>query len=247
MYKIFNGNLLFHGCIPLDKNGRLDKVFFFGREMSGKSYLDTADKFVREAYLSKKHTEDIDFIWYLWCGSKSPLYGKSVFTAFEGYFTSEPQLLKEEKNYYYFFIENESTCDMILEEFGLNTKTAHIINGHVPVKTNCGESPVKANGKLYVIDGGFSKPYQETTGIAGYTLINNSYGFTITEHQPFTTVNDVIENDFDLHSNKIMIERNFNRKTVRDTDTGEKLIQRVKILNELLTAYRRGYIREIVK
>ena len=133
---------------------------------------------------------------------------------------------------------------MILREFSLNEETAHIINGHVPVRTARGESPVKANGRLYVIDGGFSKPYQETTGIAGYTLINNSYGFSITEHRPFTSVNDVIENDFDLHSVKTMITRNPVRKTVRDTDTGAHIIQRIKVLSELLAAYRTGIIPE---
>ena len=133
---------------------------------------------------------------------------------------------------------------MLLEEFGLDKRSGHIINGHVPVRTGRGESPVKANGKLYVIDGGFSKPYQDTTGIAGYTLINNSYGFSITQHQPFTSVTDVIENEFDLHSSKIMIERNLTRRKVRDTDTGREISRRIKILTELLNAYRKGYVHE---
>lgn len=133
---------------------------------------------------------------------------------------------------------------MILREFSLDEENAHIINGHVPVRTGRGESPIKANGRLYVIDGGFSKPYQDTTGIAGYTLINNSYGFSITEHQPFTSVNDVIENNFDLHSTKTMITHNSCRQTVRDTDTGRQIEQKIRILQELLTAYRTGLVRE---
>ena len=246
MYKIFNGNLLFHGCIPLDENGKIDKVGFFDRTVGGKAYLDMADKYVRETYYAVhgKEEEDTDFLWYLWCGSKSPLYGKERATSFEVYFTDDDEVKKEKKNYYYQFIEHEETCNMLLEEFGLDKRSGHIINGHVPVRTGRGESPVKANGKLYVIDGGFSKPYQDTTGIAGYTLINNSYGFSITQHQPFTSVTDVIENEFDLHSSKIMIERNLSRRKVRDTDTGREISRRIKILTELLNAYRKGYVHE---
>ncbi len=245
MYKIHNGNLLFHGCIPLDENGNFQKVNFFGSPLCGKAYLDTADKFVRESYFAKKlSSEQTDFFWYLWCGSSSPLFGKEKCTTFESYFTSDPSLLKEPKNHYYAFIENAEYCSKILCEFGLNSPGAHIINGHVPVKTGAGESPVKAGGKLYVIDGGFSKPYQETTGIAGYTLINNSYGFSITQHHPFTTVNDVIENDFDLHSSKIVIEQNPVRCRVRNTDIGKNILHRIKTLNALLSAYRKGFLSE---
>lgn len=247
MYKIYNGNLLFHGCIPLTSDGELDTVNFFGYDMKGKAYLDAADKAVRKLFISKSIDRESDFLWYLWCGKKSPLFGKDSYRTFESYFTSGPELLKENKNFYYTHISAESTCNMIFDEFGLDTDTAHIINGHVPVKTGKGESPIKAGGKLYVIDGGFSKPYQETTGIAGYTLINNSYGFSITSHQPFTSVNDVIENDFDLHSAKIMTEHNFERKTVANTDNGVRLAHKIKILTELLDAYKKGYIRERVR
>lgn len=247
MYKIYNGNLLYHGCIPLNAEGELDTVNFFGFPMKGKEYLDAADKYVRKIFLSKSADGDSDFIWYLWCGKKSPLFGKESYSTFESYFTTESELLKEQKNHYYAFIDREETCDKILREFGLDTDHAHIINGHVPVRTGKGESPIKAGGKLYVIDGGFSKPYQETTGIAGYTLINNSYGFSITEHQPFTGVTDVIEHDADLHSSKTMIEQNISRKKVRDTDTGVGILHKVQILSELLDAYRKGYIREKVK
>jgi len=247
MYKIYNGNLLFHGCIPLDKDGNLEPVNFFGYEIKGRAYLDLADKLVRKIYLSKCSAPESDFIWYLWCGKRSPLHGKETSAAFEGYFIDDLELLKEAKNYYYSFIDNTDTCDMIFDEFNLDKKSAHLINGHVPVRTGKGESPIKANGKLYVIDGGFSKPYQDTTGIAGYTLINNSYGFSITQHQPFTNLGDVIENDFDLHSNKTMIEYTIVRKKVRDTDIGEEIKHKILILNELLDAYKKGYIRERVK
>lgn len=245
MYKIHNGNLLFHGCIPLDENGELLKVNFFGYEMQGKAYLDASDKFVRESYFSKKESlEDNDFFWYLWCGSASPLFGKERCSTFESYFAAEKELLTEQKNAYYRYIEEPGICEKILEEFGINNQNSHIINGHVPVRTSAGESPVKAGGKLYVIDGGFSKSYQATTGTAGYTLINNSYGFSITEHHPFTSLNDVIENDFDLHSNKIIIEHNANRTRVLNTDTGEHILRQIKQLNALLSAYRKGFIRE---
>jgi len=244
MYKIYNGNLLFHGCIPLDSSGKLDTVNVFGTDLKGKSYLDAADKAVRQFFISKSTSPESDFLWYLWCGNKSPLFGKDTYTTFESYFTAEPELLKEEKNHYYSHINSESVCDMILEEFGLSSDSSHIINGHVPVKTGKGESPVKANGKLYVIDGGFSKPYQKTTGIAGYTLINNSYGFSITSHHPFTTINDVIENDFDLHSSKKIVEYNVERKRVADTDNGVRIKHKIKILSELLDGYKKGYIRE---
>ena len=245
MYKIHNGNLLFHGCIPLDEKGDFQEVNFFERPLSGKNYLDAADKFVRETYFSKKHySEDADFFWYLWCGSASPLFGKEKCTTFESYFTSDTALLKEPKNHYYAYIEDAAYCRKILAEFGLDNSLSHIINGHVPVKTGAGESPVKAGGKLYVIDGGFSKPYQETTGIAGYTLINNSYGFSITQHQPFTNVSDVIEHDFDLYSNKIVIEQNLVRCRVRNTDTGKEILHRIRILTALLSAYRKGFLSE---
>lgn len=245
MYKIHNGNLLFHGCIPLDKEANLLEVNFFGRSMCGKSYLDAADKFVRESYFAGKSlSDDNDFFWYLWCGSASPLFGKDKCTTFEAYFTNEPSLLGEPKNYYYSYNDQPQICAKLLKEFGLNSIGSHIINGHVPVKTGEGESPIKAGGKLYVIDGGFSKPYQETTGIAGYTLINNSYGFSITQHQPFTSVNDVIENDFDLHSSKVIIEQNPVRCRVRDTDIGKDILRRIKVLNALLSAYRKGFLSE---
>ncbi len=245
MYKIHNGNLLFHGCIPFNSNGDFQQVSFFGEPLCGKAYLDAADKFVRESYFAKKtSSEETDFFWYLWCGSASPLFGKEKCSTFESYFTSDKSLLSEPKNSYYRFIENPEFCDKILQDFSLSSPFAHIINGHVPVKTGKGESPIRAGGRLYVIDGGFSKPYQQTTGIAGYTLINNSYGFSITQHQPFTSVGDVIENDFDLHSNKITIEKNPVRTRVRNTDIGAEILHKIETLSALLSAYRKGFLTE---
>ncbi len=247
MYKIYNGNLLFHGCIPLDEKGNLAEINIEGETLKGKAYLDMADKYVREAYLSSDNNKETDFLWYLWCGSLSPLYGKEKLATFEGYFTNEKKLLKEEKNPYYKLNNKEKICSMILSEFSLNPKTGHIINGHVPVKTKKGESPVKAGGRLYVIDGGFSKAYHSTTGISGYTLINNSYGFSITAHQDFTGLTDVIEKDSDLHSDKVMIEEFPERMRVMDTDNGKRIAERIKVLKALLSAYRKGYIREKIK
>lgn len=247
MYKIYNGNLLFHGCIPLDDNGCLAEMKLEGETLKGRSYLDKADKYVREAYFSDDKDKDTDFLWYLWCGSLSPLYGKEKLATFESYFTNDKSLLKEEKNPYYRFNNKEKICAMILSEFSLDEKKGHIINGHVPVKTKKGESPVKANGRLYVIDGGFSKAYHSTTGISGYTLINNSYGFSITAHHSFTSLNHVIEEDFDLHSDKVMIEEFPERMRVLDTDNGKRIAERIKVLKALLEAYRKGYIREKIK
>lgn len=243
MYRIYNGNLLFHGCIPCMENGEFENVSFFGKEIKGREYLDAADLAVRKAFDSKKE-EDSDFLWYLWCGEKSPLFGKNKLSAFECYFANDEQLLKEEKNSYYLHIENEDFCNRLFDEFSLEHESAHIINGHVPVKRGKGENPVKAGGKLYIIDGGFSKPYQITTGIAGYTLISNSYGLSITEHETFTGIQDVIENDSDLHSSKTMTEVYINRKRVADTDNGDKLKNKIKVLSELLEAYKSGIIRE---
>ncbi len=247
MYKIYNGNLLFHGCIPLNEKGNLAEFPFDGKTLKGREYLDAADKYVREAYLSDNKDKETDFLWYLWCGSLSPLYGKEKLTTFEGYFTNDKKLLKEEKNPYYKFNNKEKICAMILKDFSLDPSKGHIINGHVPVKTKKGESPVKAGGRLYVIDGGFSKAYHSTTGISGYTLINNSYGFSITAHQDFTSLNDVIEKDFDLHSDKVMIEEFPKRMRVSDTDNGKRIAERIKVLKALLEAYRKGYIREKIK
>ena len=244
MYKIFNGNLLFHGCIPMDNNGDFETVFFFEKPVKGREYLDYADKLVRNIYLSKSGDISSDFLWYLWCGKKSPLYGKDSCNVFERYFIDDEKTHKEKKNKYYEHIENPLVCHRIFEDFELPDSGSHIINGHVPVRTGKGESPIKAEGKLFVIDGGFSRPYQITTGIAGYTLINNSYGFSITAHEPFTGLSDVIENDFDLHSSRNIIDMNAKRRRVKDTDVGRRISGRIGVLTELLEAYKKGLLRE---
>ncbi len=247
MYKIFNGNLLFHGCIPMDNKGEFESVCFFGTPLKGREYLDYADKLVRNIYLSKSCDIPSDFLWYLWCGNKSPLYGKDSYRIFERYFIDDEKTHKEKKNDYYEHIEKPSVCRKIFEDFGIDSNGSHIINGHVPVRTGKGESPIKADGRLFVIDGGFSRPYQITTGIAGYTLINNSYGFSITAHEPFTGLSDVLEKDFDLHSSRTIIDINAKRRQVKDTDIGKNITGRIGVLTELLEAYKKGLLREHIK
>ncbi len=247
MYKIFNGNLLFHGCIPMDNKGEFESVYFFDTHLKGREYLDYADKLVRNIYLSKSGDISSDFLWYLWCGNKSPLYGKDSYRIFERYFIDDEKTHKEKKNDYYEHIEKPSVCRKIFEDFGIGCNGSHIINGHVPVRTGKGESPIKADGRLFVIDGGFSRPYQITTGIAGYTLINNSYGFSITAHEPFTGLSDVLENDFDLHSSRTIIDVNAKRRQVKDTDIGNSISGRIGVLTELLEAYKKGLLREHIK
>lgn len=241
MYKCCNGNLLFHGCVPMTEDGQLASVDVLGEPLSGKAYLDACDRSVRQAFLGT--STDTDFLFYLWCGKDSPLFGKDKCATFESYLIADPERKKETKNPYYQWIEKPETCAMLFREFGLSEQ-GHIINGHVPVRRVKGESPVKAGGKLYVIDGGFSKPYQDTTGSYGYTLISNSNEYSITEHVPFTSIGDVIEHNFDLHSKKLVIEKNAVRVRVRDTDDGKNIENQITILSELLAAYRNGTMKE---
>ncbi len=243
MYQIYNGNLLFHGCIPTDHSQNFESVTIDGIPLNGKKLLDRCELAVRRGF-AKKDDNDLDFIWYLWCARKSPLYGKDKITTFERYFTDCKDLYKENKNSYYKFTGDEQYCKKILAEFGLDLDKSHIINGHVPVKIKDGENPVKANGKLFVIDGGLSKAYQPTTGIAGYTLINNSYGFKLAVHKPFPSLDEAIENDFDLHSAMLAIENNLNRKTVSETDTGTKIKFKINALKNLVSEYENGTIKE---
>lgn len=247
MYKVYNGNLLFHGCIPMDENGEFETVRFFDMPLKGRDYLDHADKIVRNIYLSGANDSTSDFLWYLWCGKNSPLYGKDSYRIFERYFIDDENTHKEKKNNYYEHIEKVSVCQKVFDDFKLAKDVSHIINGHVPVRTGKGESPIKADGRLFVIDGGFSRPYQITTGIAGYTLINNSYGFSITAHEPFTGLSDVLEKDFDLHSSRTIIDINAKRRQVKDTDIGKNITGRIGVLTELLEAYKKGLLREHIK
>lgn len=244
MYKIFNGNLLYHGCVPLDKNGRLEAVTIFDKPCSGREFFDLAQAKARRAFLSKpveRDKDDTDFLWYLWCGKKSPLCGRNIKT-FERAFISDKAAWHEEKNPYYDFYTTFETCEMILSEFGLDGRMSHIVNGHTPVITVRGELPIKADGKLLVIDGGFCKAYHETTGIAGYTLIYNSHGLRIKAHRPFETVEGALKNNTDILSSSEIIETEKHRVMVSDTDDGDKIRSEIQDLKQLLRYYNEGII-----
>ncbi|NME34983.1 fructose-1,6-bisphosphatase [Fusobacterium sp. FSA-380-WT-3A] len=247
MFLKYNSNLLFHGCIPVDKNKEFTKMELFGKTFSGKAYLEELDRICREGYFNKTDSKMkeacMDMMWYLWCGENSPLFGKDAMKTFERYFTTDKDLHKENKNYYYSLYEDKDFIDKIFAEFDLDPEKSHIINGHMPVKEKRGESPIKANKKLIVIDGGFSKAYQKETGLAGYTLIYNSYGLKLVSHQPFEDVNTAIANCIDIHSSTRIIKRVLERKKVKDTDVGENIQKQINDLYELLNAYKRGYIK----
>ncbi|WP_300392476.1 fructose-1,6-bisphosphatase [Fusobacterium sp.] len=248
MFLKYNSNLLFHGCIPVNENQEFTKVTICGKTLSGKKYLEELDRVCREGYFNKtdpkRKERAIDFMWYLWCGPNSPLFGKDAMKTFERYFTTDKALHKEVKNPYYSFYEDVDFINKIFVEFDLNPEISHIINGHVPVKEKKGESPIKAKGKLIVIDGGFSKAYQSETGLAGYTLIYNSYGMKLVSHEPFQNVKNAIENCVDIHSSTRIVKRVLERKRVKDTDIGKKLETQIEDLYELLDAYKRGFIKE---
>ncbi|SQB36231.1 fructose-1,6-bisphosphatase [Clostridium cochlearium] len=248
LYLVYNSNLLFHGCIPLNKDGSFRTLNILNREYSGKSLLDLFDKYAREAYYYKDDDNiknyAMDMMWYLWCGPISPLFGKHKMTTFERYFIDDKKTHKEIKDPYYTYRDSEELCNRIFEEFNLDAEKSHIINGHIPVKTKDGESPVMANGKLLVIDGGFCKAYQPQTGIAGYTLIYNSYGFLLSSHEPFESTKKAIEEEEDILSSTVILENSVTRKRVMDTDIGKELKDQIKNLEKLLVAYRKGLIQE---
>lgn len=252
MYLKVNSNLLYHGCVPVNEDGIFKKVKIgsSGKEYSGKAYFDRLEILVREGYFHKNNPEGklygMDITWYLWTGPDSPLFGKDKMTTFERYFIDDKETHKETKSYYFKLEDSEEMCNLIFKEFGLDPETSHIINGHVPVKSKNGESPIKANGKLLVIDGGFSRAYQDTTGIAGYTLIYNSYGLILASHDPFESTQKAIEEEKDIHSTTIVLEKEVERKRVGDTDIGEQLKEQIKDLQMLLDAYRVGLIKEQV-
>lgn len=246
-YLTFNSNLLYHGCIPLDDKGKLKQVTLHGEKYSGKSLCDQYDLICRRAYLNRekrdRELKDEDYMWSLWCGPDSPLFGKKKMATFERYFIEDKEVHKEPGNMYYKLRDDKDTCCMILKEFGLDPEVSHIINGHVPVKVVKGESPVKADGKLYVIDGGMSRPYQKVTGIAGYTLIYDSYNLILAEHAPFDSRRKAIEDEDDIVSTRNMLEHANIRIRVGDTDIGQFLKQQIEDLNQLLDAYRRGIVK----
>ncbi len=242
MYQVFNGNLLFHGCVPLDEDGALKAIHLEGRIYQGRSYMDYADMAARRAFFNEDPPQRyLDFMWYLWCGSNSPLSGRVVKT-FERTFIDDKSTWEEPKNPYYEYQSSEPVCRMLLREFGLYSENSHIINGHTPVHVNQGENPLKAHGRLIVIDGGFCKAYQKTTGIAGYTLIFNSHGMRLKSHQPFSGMEAALEENMDIDSESQQVVTFPKRVMVADTDTGERLKEQIADLEDLLTAYREGWI-----
>ncbi|WP_338969212.1 fructose-1,6-bisphosphatase [Fusobacterium nucleatum] len=247
MYLKYNSNLLFHACIPMEPNGEFSELFVEDGYYKGKALMDKIDNIVRQAYYDRKNVEvnkkHRDFIWYLWAGRLSPLFGKDVMKTFERYFIDDKTTHKEIKNPYHKLINDEKVCDKIFEEFGLNPRTSHIINGHIPVKVKEGESPVKANGKLLIIDGGFSRAYQSTTGIAGYTLTYNSYGMKLASHLKFISKEAAIKDGTDMISSHIIVETKSKRMKVKDTDIGKSIQTQINDLKKLLKAYRIGLIK----
>ena len=239
MYRIFNGNLLYHGCVPLDESGNLEGVAFGKKRYHGREYLDYAERIARRAWSKDARQKDRDFMWYLWCGRKSPLSGRNIKT-FERTYVLDENTWFEQSNPYYKFYHEEKICNMILHEFGLYSERSHIINGHTPVRTSKGEHPVRAEGKLLVIDGGFCKSYHKTTGIAGYTLIFNSHGIRIKSHQPFQSVYAALTENKDIESKSELVETEKERLMVRDTDSGKKIKEDIDGLKMLLQAYRNG-------
>lgn len=248
LYLARNGNLLYHGSVPLNEDGTLAEVPVLGRKYAGKELFDQIDKLVRVAYFENQDNDlknyARDYVWYLWCGPYSPPFDKKKMATFERYFLDDKEVRKEEKGAYYRLKQQPEICEMILREFGLDAEHGHIINGHIPVKTTKGETPIKAGGKLLVIDGGFSKAYQQETGIAGYTLIYNSYGLLLVQHQPFESTQKAIEDGLDIISANRVVEFATQRMLVRDTDIGQVLAGQIEDLKSLLKAYRGGLIRE---
>ena len=248
LYKVFNGNLLFHGCIPMTEDGKLLSFDIGGKRRCGKEFLDYAEKTARKAYYDKRGTPErqfgLDFLWWLWTGRNSPIFGRDRMATFERRFIADEVTWEEPKNAYYTYYQDPAVCDMLLREFGLKGKHCHIINGHVPVKVKKGESPIKGGGKLLVIDGGFSKAYQPTSGIAGYTLIFNSRHFRIVAHQPFPGKWNAIHKNDDIRGEADVFERLEHRMKVAETDEGKQLQSRVDELMLLLNAYRTGAVTE---
>ena len=235
----------------MEEDGTFSKVEVFGRELSGKKYLDFLNEVARRAYFERKQglksKELIDFMWYLWCGPKSPLFGKDKAATFERYFIIEPEAHEENKNAYFTLSEDEKICNKILKEFGLEGKNAHIINGHIPVKEKDGESPIRANGKLLVIDGGFAKSYRGKTGRAGYTLTYNSYGLILSANEPFDSKAEAIKEEKDINYDIMVNAMETERKRVADADIGNELQEEIDDLKLLLAAYKEGRIKETYK
>lgn len=248
LYKVYNGNLLFHGCIPMDTEGNLLRFTIGGKERSGREFLDYAEKTARKAYYDRRGSEErqfgMDFLWWLWAGRNSPIFGRDRMTTFERRFIADESTWAEPKNAYYTHCQDPAVCVMLLKEFGLEGPHCHIINGHVPVRTKKGESPIKGGGKLIVIDGGFSRAYQPTSGIAGYTLIYNSRHYRIVSHQPFAGRWNAIHKNDDIRNESEVFETMETRMRMSQTDEGLEMQTRVDDLMMLLEAYRTGAVTE---
>ena len=247
LYKVYNSNLLYHGCVPVDEKGNFLKVNIFGKEYSGKALYDVLDHYARKGYYSKDREEAAkgrDIIWYIWTGPKSPVFGKDKMATFERYFVEDKATHTEKKNSYYSLTDDEETVNRILREFGLDPAVSHIINGHVPVELKKGDTPIRCGGKLLIIDGGFSRAYQGKTGIAGYTLVANSHGMTLVAHEPFESAEAAIRKESDIISDAIIVETAARRIQVADTDIGVELKESIHYLEALLAAYMDGTVAE---
>ena len=249
MYAVYNDNLLFHASIPLNADGTLRDVEIFpGQRYNGKQLMHQLGMMIRSAFQADTPAAQkqyaIDYFLYLWCGPDSPLFDKSRMCTFERYFVDDPQTHHEEKGHYFRLRNNEEVVEHILDAFGVQGPHRHIINGHVPVHVMSGENPIKAGGKLMVIDGGFSQAYHQETGIAGYTLVFHSRGFQLVQHEPFTSTTDAIRRATDIKSTTQIVEMSTHRMLVADTDRGRELKQQVEELKRLLYAYRHGLITE---
>ena len=247
LYRCCNGNLLFHGCVPTDADGSFTRFEFGGSALSGKNFFDYADRLARQGVVapdgSRERASGQDFLWFLWCGRNSPLFARDHIATFERALIEDKNTWKEPKNAYYDMSKNEDYCVKILEMFGLKKPWSRIINGHIPVKVKDGESPLRANGKLVVIDGGFCRAYQRETGIAGYTMFFNSHGMRLSAHEPFTSMKEAVTGGTDITSHTIRIEDLLGRVMVADIDTGAEIQERITDLMKLLEAYRNGVIK----
>lgn len=247
LYKVYNNNLLYHGCVPLREDGSLKEVQLCGKSYRGKSLYDALEGYVRKGFFAldeQEKEQGKNIMWCIWQHPDSPLFGKDKMATFERYFIEAKETHLEKKNPYYELLEKEAVVDEILEEFGLHPEGAHIVNGHVPVKCKNGESPIKCNGKVLVIDGGFSRAYQKETGIAGYTLVYNSYGLVLVAHEPFESKEAAVEKGSDIHSDYMVVKRVTERRLVGNTDIGTELKEQVADLESLLAAYRSGQVIE---
>ena len=246
LYLVRNGFLLYHAAIPLNADGSFTEADVCGQRVSGKALMDRTDAIIRQAYYGtgKAKQDALDYMLYLWEGANSPLYNKDKMTTFERYFLPKGEAWEEHKGAYFTLADDEKICEKILEEFGLDPKTGRIVNGHVPVRTIKGETPMRANGKRFVIDGGFSKPYQEKTGIAGYTLIYNSHGIQLVEHESFESREQAILSGSDIHNRMLLQDFSGQRIRIKDTDKGKELLEQIEALEQLLEKYRDGSFRQ---